>query len=66
MATWTHAAATWTSEFRFGANWNDSVRNQPIYAQNIPGIDLLGHFGVDGELLTLTGHHYSLEEVVAK
>ncbi|NWG12232.1 MAG: TonB-dependent receptor [Acidobacteria bacterium] len=66
VVTWTHSAASWTSEFRFGANWNDSVRDQKMYGQDIAGIDLQSHFGADGELLTLTGHHYSFEEVIAK
>ncbi len=64
--SWVHAAPGWTSETRAGLNYTDAQRLQQAYGALIPGIDVQGHFAIGAEFLTLTGHTYSIEEVVSK
>src|SRR5262245_23161698 len=65
--TWIHSSPTWTSETRFGLNFNDSNRQDAVHAEGkIPGIEVQGQFSIGGESLKVTGHSYSFEEVIAK
>jgi hypothetical protein len=64
--SWVHSAPGWTSETRAGVNYTDARRLQQAYGAGIPGIEVQGHFAIGAELLTLTGHTYSIEEVVSK
>jgi len=65
--SWVHAAPGWTSETRAGLNYTDAQRLQQAYAAGVPGITVQGaNFSIGAEFLTLTGHTYSVEEVVSK
>jgi outer membrane receptor protein involved in Fe transport len=65
--SWVHAAPNWTSETRAGLNYTDADRLGQAYVAGIPGIDVQGAgFNVGAEFLTLTGHTYSIEEIVSK
>ena len=64
--TWTHSAPSWTSEARFGFNNSDTSRAQKMYTLGIAAVQLQGQFNMDGELLTLSGHGYTFEQVFAK
>jgi outer membrane receptor protein involved in Fe transport len=64
--SWVHLAPSWTSEARAGVNYTDAQRLQQAYATGIPGIDVQNNFAVGAEFLTLTGHTYTIEEVVSK
>ena len=65
--SWVHAAPSWTSETRAGLNYTDADRLGQAYVAGIPGIDVQGAgFNVGAEFLTLTGHTYSIEEIVSK
>lgn len=65
--SWVHSAPSWTSETRAGLNYTDAQRLQQAYAGGIPGIEVQGaNFSIGAEFLTLTGHTYSVEEVVSK
>jgi len=65
--SWVHSAQTWTSEARGGVNYTDAQRLNKAYAAGVPGLNVQGaNFSVGAEFLTLTGHTYSIEEVVSK
>jgi hypothetical protein len=64
--TWTRSARTWTSEARYGFNNSDTTRAQQMYSLGVAAVQLQGQFNMDGELLLLNGHTYTMEEVVAK
>ncbi|MFN0166155.1 MAG: TonB-dependent receptor domain-containing protein [Bryobacteraceae bacterium] len=65
--SWVHSAPGWTTETRAGLNYTDAQRLQQAYTNGIPGITVQGaNFSVGAEFLTLTGHTYSIEEVVSK
>jgi len=64
--SWVHAAPGWTSETRAGLNYTDAQRLQQAFTTGIPGVEIQGQFSVGAEFLTLTGHTYSLEEIVSK
>src|SRR5581483_3218473 len=64
---YTHAAASWTSETRFGINLMDIKRLDGIWANGkIPGGGISGLFSDAGEGLGQGGHIWSLEEVFGK
>jgi hypothetical protein len=64
--SWVHSAGSWTSETRLGANYNDATREDKAFSIGTPGIELQGQWSVGAELLTSTGHTYSIEEIVSK
>jgi hypothetical protein len=66
VMTWTHSAASWTSEARFGINSTNTNRLVPEYTTGIPGVELQGAWSANGELLLLEGHTYTMEEVIAR
>jgi outer membrane receptor protein involved in Fe transport len=63
--TWSHATASWTSETRFGVNYNSTQRLDQAYRSGVPGFEIQGSFGIGAELQQLTGSTYSFEEIVA-
>ena len=64
--TWSHGAPTWTSETRLGINYNTAERLDQVYSRGLPGFEIKGGFGFDGELQQLFGSIYTFEEIVAK
>jgi len=66
VMTWTRSKPSWTSETRFGVNFIDTSRVAPFYTSNITGLNLQGQFLMEGELLIVTGHSFSVEEIIAK
>ncbi len=66
VLTWTRSAQSWTSEARFGYNNSGTDRLETMYSRNVAAVQLQGQFNMDAELLTLVGHTYTMEEVIAK
>ena len=69
-ASFTHARPSWTSETRFGFNYNrvpriDAYANLYTADNDYNGIGGLG-FGVDGEVNAREGFTWSLEETISK
>ena len=65
--SWVHSAPSWTSETRAGLNYTDAKRLQEAFVAKVPGVNVQGaNFSIGAEFLTLTGHTYSIEEVVSK
>jgi len=65
--SWVHSAPSWTSETRAGLNYTDAKRLQEAFVAKVPGVSVQGaNFSIGAEFLTLTGHTYSIEEVVSK
>ncbi|HWB83221.1 MAG TPA: TonB-dependent receptor [Bryobacteraceae bacterium] len=61
-----HSSATWSSETRFGYNFSDTTRQEASYVTGTPAINIQGAFNTQAEHLELSGHSYSLEDVIAK
>jgi hypothetical protein len=65
--SWVHSAASWTSETRFGANFNSALREDKAFSTGIPGVELQGlGWSVGAELLTNSGHTYTVEQIISK
>jgi outer membrane receptor protein involved in Fe transport len=65
-ASWVSSTPTWSSETRLGLNFSDTTRINAAYHTGIPGIEIQGNFAIGAENLLVTGHSYSVEEIVAK
>jgi hypothetical protein len=64
--SWVHSANGWTQETRVGVNSNAARREDEAFSQSIPGIELQGQWSIGAELLTNSGHTYSVEDIVSK
>jgi len=60
----THSRARWTSETRFGVNFNDVNRLDNLYALGIPGVGGGIPFSTAGETFFKHGTNHSIEEVI--
>jgi hypothetical protein len=60
----THSRARWTSETRFGVNFNNVNRLDNLYTLGIPGVSGGIPFSVGGETFFKEGTNYTLEEVI--
>jgi hypothetical protein len=58
-----HTAGKWTSETRFGTNFNSVGRLDNIYTLGVPGITGNLGFGDSGETLLLEGTTWSVDQI---
>lgn len=66
-ATLSRTTPTWTSETRFGFNFNDATRVESVYDLNkLPSIAVQGAFSLGAERLENHGYSWSIEQTMLR